>query len=86
MTVPVCVFFAAASSSKLTVDLLVTTRSEVVLESPQPNGMETKQVIQDFQDLVTTFQYRGQTFVNTNVYTSSNAIIKLVPSDPRRVR
>jgi hypothetical protein len=82
----ICAIFVAASSSKITADLTVFSHPEVVLESPQPDGRENKQVIQVFEDLVTSFQYKGQTFLNTNVYVSSNATIKLVPVDPRRAR
>jgi len=79
-------FLLGATSSKITTDLSVSKREEVTIESPQPNGMEKKQVVEYFDDLVTSFQYRGQTFVNTNVYKYSNATVRIVPEDTRRVR
>jgi len=81
-----CAILIAATSSKISADLTIVDRQEIVIESPQPNGMETKQVVQDVQDLITSFQYKGQTFRNTNTYTTSNATIRIVPSDTRRVR
>ena len=81
-----CSLLIAATSSKVTSDLLITPRTEIVIESPQPNGREIKQVVVEVEDLVTSFQYKGVTFVNTNTYTPSNAIIRIISADPRRAR
>lgn len=72
--------------TKVPATLTISERSEVQLESPQPDGMNKKVVSEIYEDRVLSCSFNGETISATNTIDTGRATVKMVPVDERRSR